>query len=299
MCRALSLQPQLRWRDPACVSGMQGEQNSAEYVQMNTFRQVPTLVVGDAPVTQSLAIMEYLEDAYPTPPFLPPTSEVQPSSLWLHSMPVTVLFVCALLRVALGSPDGMLIDYYYVALLYSLSDHHGIQPLERARVRQFSEMINSGIQPLQNLAVLMQCDPRCFTTRQATLWLAFHCLACVRHAVVTSSGCACPRCTDLFCPFRLKNQGVDHTVWAADVIHKGLVGLEALAVETSRGYAVGDVPTIADACLVPQLYNANRFGLDVSSGGDYPTLAAVAAACDQLPAFQQAAPDVQPDADPA
>ena len=99
-------------------------------------------------------------------------------------------------------------------------------------------------------------------------------------------------------PFRLKDRGIDHAAWAADVIHKGLVGLEALAVETSRGYTVGDAPTIADACLIPQLYNANRFGLDVSSGGDYPTLAAVAGACEQLPAYQQAAPDVQPDADP-
>ena len=78
-------------------------------------------------------------------------------------------------------------------------------------------------------------------------------------------------------PFRLKARGIDHAAWAADVIHQGLVGLEALAVETSRGYTVGDAPTIADACLIPQLYNANGFGLDVSSGGDYPTLAAVAA----------------------
>ena len=70
-------------------------------------------------------------------------------------------------------------------------------------------------------------------------------------------------------------QGVDQTAWAANVIHKGLVGLEALAVQTTRGYAVGAAPTIADACLVPQLYNARRFGLDVSSGGAYPTLAAV------------------------
>ena len=98
--------------------------------------------------------------------------------------------------------------------------------------------------------------------------------------------------------FRLKDQGVDQTAWAADVIHKGLVGLEALAVQTTRGYAVGETPTIADACLVPQLYNARRFGIDVSSVGDYPTLAAVAAACEQLPAFQEAAPEVQPDADP-
>jgi maleylpyruvate isomerase len=96
---------------------------------------------------------------------------------------------------------------------------------------------------------------------------------------------------------------VDHTAWAADVIHKGLVGLEALASETTQGggggrYAVGDAPTLADACLVPQIYNARRFGLDIVAGsGDYPTLGAVEAACAELPAFQQAHPDVQPDAD--
>ena len=44
---------------------------------MNAFRQVPTLLVGETPLTQSLAIMEYLEEAYPTPPLLPPASEVQ------------------------------------------------------------------------------------------------------------------------------------------------------------------------------------------------------------------------------
>ena len=94
------------------MSEIQGEQNSAEYVQMNTFRQVPTLVVEDVPVTQSLAIMEYLEDAYPTPPLLPPTSKVRPCASRLRAIPVTVLFVCALLRVALGSHDGLLVDYY-------------------------------------------------------------------------------------------------------------------------------------------------------------------------------------------
>ena len=42
---------------------------------MNAFRQVPTLMVGDTPLTQSLAILEYLEETYPTPPLLP--SEVR------------------------------------------------------------------------------------------------------------------------------------------------------------------------------------------------------------------------------
>jgi maleylpyruvate isomerase len=92
----------------------------------------------------------------------------------------------------------------------------------------------------------------------------------------------------------LKEQGVDHTAWAAGVIGKGLGGLEALASETAGMYTFGNEPTLADACLVPQLYNARRFGIDVA---DYPTLAAVEAACQELPAFKEAHPDVQPDAD--
>ena len=44
---------------------------------MNAFRQVPTLMVGDTPLTQSLAILEYLEETYPTPPLLP--SDVRPA----------------------------------------------------------------------------------------------------------------------------------------------------------------------------------------------------------------------------
>ena len=58
----------------------QGEQHAAGYLQMNAFAQVPTLLVGESPVTQSLAIMEYLEEAYPTPPLLPPLNEVPRST---------------------------------------------------------------------------------------------------------------------------------------------------------------------------------------------------------------------------
>lgn len=57
--------------------GAQGEQHAPGYVEMNAFRQVPTLLVGDTPLTQSMAIMEYLEEAHPTPPLLPPLSEVR------------------------------------------------------------------------------------------------------------------------------------------------------------------------------------------------------------------------------
>ena len=57
---------------------------------------------------------------------------------------------------------------------------------------------------------------------------------------------------------------------------------------------MGDSPTIADCCLVPQVFNAQRFHVDLSA---YPTLLAVHQACEALPAFQAAHPARQPDAE--
>jgi glutathione S-transferase len=51
---------------------------------------------------------------------------------------------------------------------------------------------------------------------------------------------------------------------------------------------------MADCCLVPQLYNARRFGCDLSA---YPVLGRIAQRCEALPAFAEANPDVQPDAE--
>ena len=61
-------------------------------------------------------------------------------------------------------------------------------------------------------------------------------------------------------------------------------------------YLVGDAPTIADLYLVPQLYNARRWKVDLAP---YPTLVRVDAACGTLPAFVAAHPDAQSDARPA
>ncbi|MBV2182022.1 MAG: maleylacetoacetate isomerase, partial [Castellaniella sp.] len=55
----------------------------------------------------------------------------------------------------------------------------------------------------------------------------------------------------------------------------------------------GDTPGMADCCLVPQVYNAQRYDMDLSA---YPTVARIAAHCETLPAFQAAHPGVQPDA---
>jgi len=56
----------------------------------------------------------------------------------------------------------------------------------------------------------------------------------------------------------------------------------------------GNEPTLADVCLVPQIANARRFGIDLSP---YPTLTRIEAACLALPAFAAAAPERQPDAE--
>lgn len=70
--------------------------------------------------------------------------------------------------------------------------------------------------------------------------------------------------------------------------------LETLLVQRAKPwrYCFDDRPTLADACLVPQMDNARRFGCDLAP---YPTLVAIDAACRTLPAFQQAAGSAMPD----
>ena len=77
------------------------------------------------------------------------------------------------------------------------------------------------------------------------------------------------------------------------------VGFEALERQLANDsmtatFCHGDSPTLADVCLVPQLANARRFGIDVSP---WPTLTRIESACNALPAFADAAPSRQPDAE--
>ncbi len=126
----------------------------------------------------------------------------------------------------------------------------GSSPVERARVRWLTEMINSGIQPLQNLFVMQELN-------------------------------------------RVAPEA-DSKAWSAAFIARGLDALEATVRGEDCAFLAGTKPSMADVCLVPQLYNARRFNLDVSA---YPRLSAVEAACLELEAFQVSHPDQQPEAE--
>jgi len=83
--------------------------------------------------------------------------------------------------------------------------------------------------------------------------------------------------------------------WVDHWIREGFTALEALARRHSKDgrHAFGDAVTMVDVCLVPQMYNARRFGCDLAP---FPTLVAVDAHCRGLDAFRSAEPESQPDA---
>jgi len=84
--------------------------------------------------------------------------------------------------------------------------------------------------------------------------------------------------------------------WIRHWIGTGFAALETrLAHDPARGaFCHGDAPTLADIMLVPQVFNARRFGIDM---GRFPTIAAIDAHCAELAAFADAAPAKQPDAE--
>ncbi|RJF86356.1 maleylacetoacetate isomerase [Oleomonas cavernae] len=96
---------------------------------------------------------------------------------------------------------------------------------------------------------------------------------------------------------RLRTLGLDEaavTDWAAWVNREGLAACEALLADGAGPFCLGAAPTLADICLVPQLGNARRFGVDVAA---FPRLLRAEAACRALEAFRAAAPENQPDAE--
>jgi maleylpyruvate isomerase len=85
------------------------------------------------------------------------------------------------------------------------------------------------------------------------------------------------------------------TQWAADINEQGLTACERLILTERGPFCFGAAPMIADVCLIPQLYNARRFKVDVSK---FRRLIEAEAACLALPAFKNAAPEQQPDFEP-
>lgn len=174
-----------------------GEQHSEWYREINPQAQLPTLELDDGThLTQSMAIMMYLDRVHPAVSLLP------------------------------------------------------TEPILYAKIIQLAEIINAGIQPLQNLSVLQFLN-----TQDPSKELSMS--------------------------------------WARGVIQRGLEDLESLVTESTTQFLLTDTPTIAECCLIPQLYNARRFGCDLSK---VPRLLQVEQACEKLEPFQQAHPSVQPDA---
>ncbi|MEH3102420.1 MAG: maleylacetoacetate isomerase [Sphingomonas phyllosphaerae] len=123
-------------------------------------------------------------------------------------------------------------------------------PVARAQVRAFAEVIACDTHPVQNLRVLQ----------------------------------------------RLRAAGLDEAAvsgWARDTIADGLAACDALLADKQGPCCFGTQVTLADLCLVPQLFNARRFGVELV----WPRLLAVEAKCLALPAFADAAPERQPDAE--
>ena len=88
----------------------------------------------------------------------------------------------------------------------------------------------------------------------------------------------------------------DSMAWVRHFIVRGLDALEKTCVETAGDFLVRDAVSFADILLVPQLYSARRFSVDLAP---YPTLLRVEAACARLPAFMAAHADNQADKPPA
>ncbi len=172
-----------------------GEHRQAGYARINPQQLVPTLVDGEITLSQSLAIIDYLEERYPERPLLPDNAA------------------------------------------------------DRARVRQAALAIACDIHPLNNLRVLN---------------------------------------------FLVSDLGADEAAKRHWYHHWILASFPALEQWAAGGpYFLGDTPTLADLCIVPQMFNARRFDVPLD---EFPRLCAIDAACRALPAFRDAEPDRQADA---
>jgi maleylpyruvate isomerase len=176
-----------------------GEQRAPEYRKHNPQGLLPTLEVDGQELTQSLAIIEYLDETHPQPPLLPKA------------------------------------------------------PADRAFVRAVALLIACDIHPIDNLRVLQ---------------------------------------------YLAKTLAVDEPKrddWYRHWIREGFDALEPMLAARATGrFCLGDTPTLADICLVPQVANAKRLNTPLDA---YPRIRSVDAACLALPAFDRAQPQHQPDAE--
>lgn len=173
------------------VNLLEGAQKDDAYRARNPQGFVPMLEVDGRPMTQSLAILTWLDATFPEPPMLP------------------------------GAPADW------------------------SHVRALALTIAADIHPLNNLRVLK----------------------------------------------RLSEMGIDQAGrddWYRHWVIEGFNALEALAVARAGAFLVGDSPTLADVCLVPQMYNARRFDVPLDA---YPTLVRADAAATALEPFAAAHPD--------
>jgi maleylacetoacetate isomerase len=85
----------------------------------------------------------------------------------------------------------------------------------------------------------------------------------------------------------------DRLAWYRHWIGQGFEPIEAVLADRGDPFCFGDTPTMADLCLVPQVYNARRYACDLEP---YPTIRAIDQRCRQIDAFARAAPELQPDA---
>ena len=186
--------------EQAAVHLRRGEQRAPEFLKLNPQALVPALVDGERVLTQSLAIIEYLDEVFPNRPLLPDT------------------------------PDG------------------------RARVRALAQIIACEIHPLGNLRVLQHLARE------------------------------------------LKHDEPTVQRWFNHWIALGFQAFEKLIAGRAEtgAFCHGDQPTVADVCLVPQVFNAKRYDLDLKP---YPTLMRIFEACMAVPAFDRAQPSKQPDAE--